>query len=135
MPSDIKLSWTIYIKVGRNKSYFANDPLDLDGDNKYSANDICKMTIINRFDGLLSQQTVAIPIRTGHPMGHILDTGIRCFRAIIVGIVQLPDKGKFAKLRTCCQSLEKHLYFPREYFLIIMMGVQYKGFYLEQYSS
>ena len=29
------------IKVGRNKSYFTNDPLN--GDNKYTANDICKM--------------------------------------------------------------------------------------------
>ena len=31
-----------HIKVGRNKSYFTNDPLN--GDNKYTANDICKMT-------------------------------------------------------------------------------------------
>ena len=30
-----------HIKIGRNKSYFANDPLN--GDNKYTANDICKM--------------------------------------------------------------------------------------------
>ena len=30
-----------HIKVGRNKSYFTNDPLN--GDNKYTANDICKM--------------------------------------------------------------------------------------------
>ena len=30
-----------HIKVGRNKSYFTSDPLN--GDNKYSANDICKM--------------------------------------------------------------------------------------------
>ena len=29
------------IKVGRNKSYFMNDPLN--GDDKYTANDICKM--------------------------------------------------------------------------------------------
>ena len=29
-------------KVGRNKSYFTNDPLN--GDNKYTASDICKMT-------------------------------------------------------------------------------------------
>ena len=29
------------IKVGRNKSYFTSDPLN--GDNKYIANDICKM--------------------------------------------------------------------------------------------
>ena len=42
---------------------------------------------------------------------------------------------KFAKLRPCCQSREKHLYFPREHFLIIMTGIQYKGFYLDQYSS
>ena len=31
-----------HIKVGRNGSYFTNDPLN--GDNKYTANDICKMT-------------------------------------------------------------------------------------------
>ena len=31
-----------HIKVGRNKSYFNNDPLH--GDNTYTANDICKMT-------------------------------------------------------------------------------------------
>ena len=31
-----------HIKVGRNKSYFSNDPLN--GDNKYTASDICKMT-------------------------------------------------------------------------------------------
>ena len=31
-----------HIKVGRNKSYFTNDPLN--GDNKCTANDICKMT-------------------------------------------------------------------------------------------
>ena len=30
-----------HIKVGRNKSYFASDSLN--GDNKYTANDICKM--------------------------------------------------------------------------------------------
>ena len=29
------------IKVGRNKSYFTSDPLN--SDNKYTANDICKM--------------------------------------------------------------------------------------------
>ena len=62
---------------------------------------------------------------TRGPMGHILDKGIRCFKAIRV---QLPNKGKFAKLRPCCQSLEKHLHFPREHFLIIMTGVQCEGF-------
>ena len=31
-----------HIKVGRNKSYFTSDPLN--GDNKYTANGICKMT-------------------------------------------------------------------------------------------
>ena len=30
-----------HIKVGRNKSYFISDPLN--GDNKYTANEICKM--------------------------------------------------------------------------------------------
>ena len=31
----------IHIEIGRNKSYFTNDPLN--GDNRYIANDICKM--------------------------------------------------------------------------------------------
>ena len=30
-----------HIKVGRNISYFTSDPLN--GDNKYTADDICKM--------------------------------------------------------------------------------------------
>ena len=50
---------TLYtqIKVGRNKSYFTSDPLN--GDNKYTANDICKMieflvdNIYVRFGGQL----------------------------------------------------------------------------------
>ena len=47
-----------HIKVGRNKSYFTSDPLN--GDNKYTVNDICNMTevlvdnIYIRFDGQLS---------------------------------------------------------------------------------
>ena len=40
--------------------------------------------------------------------------------------MQLSNKDKFAKLRPCCQSLEKHLYFPREHSLIIMTEIQYK---------
>ena len=46
-----------YIKVGRNESYFTSDPLN--GDNKYTANDICKMieflvdNIYVRFGGQL----------------------------------------------------------------------------------
>ena len=47
----------------------------------------------------------------------------------------MPNNGKFAKLRPCCESLEEDLYFLGEHFFIIMMGVQYKGCYLEQYSS
>ena len=39
---------------------------------------------------------------TRGPMGHILDTAIRCFRAIRV---QLPNKDEFAKLKP---SLEKY---------------------------
>ena len=58
----------IYIKVGRNKSYFTNDPLN--GDNKYTANDICRLTeflvdkIYVRFGGQLFRQTVGIPMAT-----------------------------------------------------------------------
>ena len=57
-----------HIKVGRNKSYFTSDPLN--GDNKYTANDICKMTeflvdnIYVRFCGQLFRQMVGIPIGT-----------------------------------------------------------------------
>ena len=47
------------------------------------------------------------------------------FRAIRV---QLPNKGKFAKLRPCCQSLEKHVHFAGENFLIIMTGYNTKVF-------
>ena len=60
---------------------------------------------------------------TRGPIGHILDTTIRCVRAIRV---QLPNKGKFAKLKP---SLEKYLHYLMEHFLIIIMRVQYKGFY------
>ena len=57
-----------YIKVGRNKSYFTSDPLN--GDNKYTANDICKMieffvdNIYVRFGGELFRQMVGIPMGT-----------------------------------------------------------------------
>ena len=50
-----------HIKVGRNKSYFTSDPLN--GDNKYTANDICKMVdnVCVRFGGQLFRQMVGIP--------------------------------------------------------------------------
>ena len=57
-----------HIKVGRNKSYFTSDPLN--GDNKYTANDICKMieflvdNIYARFGGQLFRQMVGIPMGT-----------------------------------------------------------------------
>ena len=57
-----------HIKVCRNKSYFTSDPLN--GDNKYTADDICKMieflvdNIYVRFGGQLFRQMVRIPIRT-----------------------------------------------------------------------
>ena len=60
---------------------------------------------------------------TRGPMGHILDTAIRCFRAMRV---QLPNKSKFAKLKP---SLEKYLQYLIEHFLVIMMRVQYNSFY------
>ena len=53
-----------HIKVGRNKNYFTNDPLN--GDNKYTASDIRKMinilvdNIYVRFGGQLFRQTVGI---------------------------------------------------------------------------
>ena len=55
-----------HVKVGRNESYFTSDPLN--GDNKYTANDICKMTeflvdnIYVRFGGQLFRQMVGIPM-------------------------------------------------------------------------
>ena len=57
-----------HIKVGRNKSYFTSDPLN--GDNKYTASDICKMieflvdNIYVRFGGQLFQKMVGIPMGT-----------------------------------------------------------------------
>ena len=51
-----------HTKVGRNKSYFTSDPLN--GDNKYTASDICKMiellvdNIYVRFGGQLFRQMV-----------------------------------------------------------------------------
>ena len=57
-----------HIKVGRNKSYFTSDPLN--GDNKYTANDLCKMieflvdNIYVRFGGQLFRQMVGIPMGT-----------------------------------------------------------------------
>ena len=55
-----------HIKVCRNKSYFTSDLLN--GDNKYTANDICKMieflvdNIYVRFGGELLRQMVGIPM-------------------------------------------------------------------------
>ena len=57
-----------HIKVGRNKSYFTNDPLNCD--NIYTANDICKLTeflvdnIYVRFGRQIFRQTVGIPMET-----------------------------------------------------------------------
>ena len=57
-----------HIKVGRNKSHFTSDPLN--GDNKYTANGICKLieflvdNIYVRFGGQLFQQMVGIPMGT-----------------------------------------------------------------------
>ena len=57
-----------HIKVCRNKSYFTSDPLN--GHNKYTANDICKMieflvdNIYVRFGGQLFRQMVGIPMGT-----------------------------------------------------------------------
>ena len=59
-----------HIKVGRTKSYFTCDPLN--GDNKYTANDICKMieflvdNIYVRFGGQLFRQMVGIPMGTNY---------------------------------------------------------------------
>ena len=61
-------TWYTHIKVGRNKSYFTNDSLN--GDDKYTANDICKMieflvdNIYVRFGGQLFWQMVGIPMGT-----------------------------------------------------------------------
>ena len=59
-------TWYTHIKLGRNKSYFTNDPLN--GDNKYTASGICKMieflvdNIYVRFSGQLFRQAVGIPM-------------------------------------------------------------------------
>ena len=55
-----------HFKVVRNKSYFTSDPLN--GDNKYTSSDICKMieflvdNIYVRFVGQLFRQMVGIPL-------------------------------------------------------------------------
>ena len=57
-----------HIIVGKNKGYFINDPLN--GDNKDTTNDICKMieflvdNIYARFGGQLFRQMVSIPMGT-----------------------------------------------------------------------
>ena len=57
-----------HIKVGRNKIYLTNDPLN--GDNKYTANDICKMieffvdNIYVKSSGQLFPQTVGFTLGT-----------------------------------------------------------------------
>ena len=57
-----------HIKVGRNKSYLTSDLLN--GDNKYTASDICKMieflvdNIYVSFGGQLLRQMVGIPMGT-----------------------------------------------------------------------
>ena len=57
-----------HIKVCRNKNYFTSNPQN--GDNKYTANDICKMieflvdNIFVRFGGQLFRQMVGIPMVT-----------------------------------------------------------------------
>ena len=57
-----------HIKVARNKNYFTS--AHLNGDNKYTANGICKMieflvdNIYVRFGGQLSRQMVGIPMGT-----------------------------------------------------------------------
>ena len=57
-----------HIKVGRNKSHFTSNPLN--GNNKYTANDICKMieflvdNIYVRFGGQFFRQMVGIPMGT-----------------------------------------------------------------------
>ena len=59
-----------YVKVGRTKRYFTNDPLN--GDNKYTSSDICKMieflvdNIYVRFGGQLLQRTVGIHMGTNY---------------------------------------------------------------------
>ena len=58
----------IHIKVGRYKSYSTSGPLN--SDNKYTANDICKMieflvgNVYVRFGGQLFRQVVGIPMGT-----------------------------------------------------------------------
>ena len=50
------------IKVGRNKSYFTSDPLN--GDNKYTANDICKIIEFLVDNIYVFRQMVGIPMGT-----------------------------------------------------------------------
>ena len=62
------LGYTLSLFFDRNKSYFTTDPSN--GDNKYTANDICKMieflvdNMYVRFGGQLFRQMVGIPVGT-----------------------------------------------------------------------
>ena len=67
---DIGVAQYTHIKDGRNKRYFTSNNNPLNGDNKYTASDICKTTeflvdYINvRFSRQLFRHTVGIPMGT-----------------------------------------------------------------------
>ena len=89
-----------HVKVGRNKTYFTSDPLN--GDNKYTANDICKMieflvdNIYVRFGGQLFQQMVGIPMGTNcAPL--LADLFLYSYENEFLDKVIMEDKRKFAR--------------------------------------
>ena len=108
-----------HIKVGRNKSHFTSDPLN--GDNKYTANDICKMieflvdNIYVRFGGQLSRQMVGIPWKKTQFV-----TGLRklvlSLHKVFIGFASLFLKSlhRFAQacasLQIFCKPSQTHVY-------------------------
>ena len=87
-------------KIGGNKSYFTSDPLN--GDDKYTANDICKMTeflvdyIYVRFGGQLFRQMVDIPMGTNcAPL--LADLFLYSYENEFLDILIKEGKRKFAR--------------------------------------
>ena len=89
-----------HIKVCRNKSYFTSDPLN--GDNKYTADDICKMieflmdNIYVRFGAQLFQQMVGIPMGT-HCAPLFADLFLYCYENEILDKLIKEGKRKLAR--------------------------------------
>ena len=114
-----------HIKVGRNKSYFTSDPLN--GDNKYTASDICKMieflvdNIYVRFGVQLFRQ-----MSLRKPKESLLKSSV--YHTVILMTLSLsiikdprssfliftPKNSQFLKPQNLLQLLPISIYFPFE---------------------